>query len=146
MSNRREFFRGFAGWLTFLFAWPAVALADAVESRRPTRGTASWYGEEYRGRPMANGQPFDPEALTCASFDFPLGAWLRVRCLTTGRTVCVQVTDRGPARRLMRLVDLSRAAFAEVAALRTGVVPVEVEMLTLAEAFHAWQLAAGGAA
>lgn len=79
-------------------------------------GVASWYGDEHRGRPMANCQPFNPDALTCASWFYPLGTRLHVRC--NDRAVSVVVTDRGPARRLVRagrVIDLSRAAFAHIA-------------------------------
>lgn len=92
---------------------------------------ASWYGDELRGRPMANGQPFNPNALTCASWDFPLGTRLHV---THGsRTVVVTVTDRGPAKRLVkkgRRLDLSRAAFARLADPKLGLIRVEVIRLS----------------
>lgn len=89
---------------------------------------ASWYGDELRGRKMANGKPFDPDALTCASWFYPLGARLRV---TRGsQEVTVLVTDRGPARRLVaqgRTLDLSQAAFRRLAPLRVGLIDVNVE-------------------
>ena len=34
---------------------------------------ASWYGEEHRGLPMANGQRFNPDRFTAASWSFELG-------------------------------------------------------------------------
>jgi rare lipoprotein A len=89
--------------------------------------TASWYGRECAGRRMADGRMFDPGALTCASWFYPLGAVLRVS--SGGRTVDVRVTDRGPARRLVRrgrVIDLSRAAFARLAPLERGVIEVNV--------------------
>src|SRR5437868_1428096 len=76
--------------------------------RVPALGaTASWYGEDHRGRLMANGQRFNPDRLTCASWNYPFGTELRV---THGqRTVTVIVTDRGPALDLHRDIDLSAA-------------------------------------
>ncbi len=74
--------------------------------------TASWYGDELRGHTMANGQPFVPEHLTCASWSYPLGTSIRVGC--NGVTVVVTVTDRGPAKRLARKgrgIDLSLGAW-----------------------------------
>lgn len=89
--------------------------------------TASWYGRAHAGRLMANGRPFDPDALTCASWFYPLGTVLRV---TNGsRSVEVIVTDRGPARRLVadgRLIDLSRAAFRRIGHLRDGLIEVTI--------------------
>lgn len=100
----------------------SVVLAVSVAA-----GTASWYGDECKGKPMANGKPFDPEAMTCASWHYPFGTRLRV---THGdRSVVVTVTDRGPARRLNREIDLSRAAFARLADTRRGLIEVKVEVI-----------------
>lgn len=103
------------------------------------RGVASWYGAECAGRLMANGKKFDPDKLTCASWFFPLGTKLVVRYdlgPTVGSAcVFVEVTDRGPARRLVargRIIDLSRAAFDCLtsgfpAARKAGLISVTVE-------------------
>lgn len=79
-------------------------------------GQASWYGEEHRGKPMANLKPFNPRKLTCASWIHPLGTKLEVTTTWGGehRSVIVEVTDRGPARRLLKKgigIDLSEEAF-----------------------------------
>jgi rare lipoprotein A len=94
---------------------------------RGDSGVASWYGSECAGRPMANGQPFNPTRLTCAAWNWPLGTRLRV---TVGqKSVVVLLTDRGPARRLHRLIDLSEAAFKQLADTRLGLLRVTVEKL-----------------
>jgi rare lipoprotein A len=91
-------------------------------------GTASWYGEAHRGKPMANGDPFDPEKLTAASWFFPLGTTVEVRLLgEPSRAVQVKITDRGPARELVRrgrLIDLSQAAFRTLTDPRLGLISV----------------------
>lgn len=100
---------------------------------RAEDGTASWYGAELAGRPTASGQPFDPSKLTCASWNYPLGTRLRVtfgqkndpKYLT--KSVVVLVTDRGPNKRLHRVIDLSEAAFAQLADTRRGLIPVKIE-------------------
>ena len=95
-------------------------------------GRASYYSEEYRGKTMANGQPFNPDALTCATWKYPLGSVLMVRHYTprgNWRSVVVTVTDRGPDKRLGRLIDLSRAAFKHLTNLRAGLIDVDVELL-----------------
>lgn len=111
----------------FIFAFSAAwAAADSLRPGTIT-GRASFYGKEHRGRPMANGAPFDPEAMTAAGWDWPLGTRLLV---THGeRSVVVLLTDRGPARKLRargRVLDLSRAAFARLAPLSAGVIEVRV--------------------
>jgi rare lipoprotein A (peptidoglycan hydrolase) len=75
---------------------------------------------------MANGQRFLPESMTCASFDYPLGTVLVVSYLD--RSATVTVTDRGPARHLGRLIDLSSGAFEELAPLAIGTVTVTVRV------------------
>ncbi|HEY5914382.1 MAG TPA: septal ring lytic transglycosylase RlpA family protein, partial [Verrucomicrobiae bacterium] len=81
-------------------------------------GLASWYGEEHRGGLMANGQPFNPDEFTAASWFYPLGTRVRVTIASepgTTNSVEVTVTDRGPARQLVRergrVIDLSLSAF-----------------------------------
>jgi len=92
-------------------------------------GLASWYGGgEKLNKYTASGEVFDPEALTCAIWDWPLGAYLRVVNLQNGYSVVVKVNDRGPAKRLHRLIDLSRRAFSEIAPLKEGVIRVRVEI------------------
>jgi len=96
-----------------------------------TKGAASWYGEAHRGKLMANGKKFDPDKLTAASWFYPLGT--QVRVIVRGqpeRSVVVTITDRGPARRLVRrgrAIDLAHAAFKEIADPDLGLVPVAIE-------------------
>jgi rare lipoprotein A (peptidoglycan hydrolase) len=88
---------------------------------------ASWYGEEHRGLQMANGERFDPNDLTAASWFFTLGT--KVAVTHADRTVVVKITDRGPAKRLLqegRKIDLSRAAFAKLADPNLGLIDVTV--------------------
>ena len=70
------------------------------------RGTASWYGPGFVGSPTASGAPYDPEKLTCAHKELPLGTVLRVT--GNGRSVSCLVDDRGPYAG-DRVLDLSRA-------------------------------------
>lgn len=71
---------------------------------------ASWYGQPFHGRGMANGQVFDMyDATTTAANMFPMGTWLRVTSPANGKTVDVQVRDRGAFKWAL---DLSYAAFA----------------------------------
>lgn len=91
-------------------------------------GRASWYGEGYRGKRMANGQPFDPEAMTCAAWKWPLGSLLRVTHAASGRFVIVELTDRGPAQWTGCLVDLSARAFRRLEDPGRGRIEVRVEV------------------
>jgi len=93
--------------------------------------TASFYSDDLAGKAMANRRSYRPNAMTCASWDYPLGTKLTldgpghnsrwVSCVVT-------VTDRGPAKRLLgtRQIDLSRAAFEKFAMCNVGLVRVRV--------------------
>jgi rare lipoprotein A (peptidoglycan hydrolase) len=88
---------------------------------------ASWYGEKQRGLPMANGERFNPDKLTAASWFFDFGT--KVVVTHANRSVVVEITDRGPANRLVnegRKIDLSRAAFTKLADLDLGLIAVTV--------------------
>lgn len=85
---------------------------------------ASWYGEGTR---TASGARFSPDELTFASRTLPFGQ--RVRFTYRGRAVTATCTDRGPTAATGRLFDLSRASFAALAPLSTGVIAVEWEVI-----------------
>ena len=61
-----------------LFAWLAFPWWAPGAERVPSTGWASWYGEDHRGKLMANGKRFDPDKPTAASWFYPLGTRVRV--------------------------------------------------------------------
>jgi rare lipoprotein A len=123
-----------AAWKLALLSLFLFATSTASAAATAT-GRASWYGEPHRGRLMANGQRFDPDKLTAASWFYPLGARVRVRLNQAqanepSREVLVTITDRGPARRFVRhgrIIDLTHEAFRRLAAPDVGLVAVKVE-------------------
>ena len=91
---------------------------------------ATWYGERERGKLMANGRPFNPDALTAASWSYPLGSKLKL--IYHNKSVVVEVTDRGGARAFMqfgKVVDLSHAAFAKLEKPAVGTIRVKIQRL-----------------
>lgn len=72
---------------------------------------------------MANGQPMNPEAMTCASWHYPLGAVLEVS--HGGKTVKVVCCDRGG----LQQIDLSPAAFKKLAPLSKGIIKVKIKII-----------------
>lgn len=91
-------------------------------------GLASWYGAEWQGRQTSSGEPYDMDAMTAAHKTLPLGVYVKVSELRTGREVIVRVNDRGPFVR-DRIIDLSRGAARELGCEEQGVVPVRVDAL-----------------
>jgi len=105
-------------------AGAAVTYAPADIPDYDDVGYASWYGDEAAGRPTANGETFDPDAISAAHKTLPLPSYVEVTALDTGRTILVRVNDRGPMVN-DRLIDLSRGA-AEQLGLGGGVAAVRV--------------------
>ena len=71
-------------------------------------GDSTWYGPGFAGHRTADGEIFNPNALTCASPWLPFNTQLRVTNLSTGLSVQVRVNDRGPFGR--GVLDLSAHA------------------------------------
>ena len=92
------------------------------------RGVASWYGEQFHGRPAANGEIFNMEAMTAAHRTMPLGSIVRVVNLANGKHLHVRITDRGPYVN-GRILDLSRAAALELGMEQGGLAHVQVEIV-----------------
>jgi rare lipoprotein A len=93
-------------------------------------GLASWYGNEYNGRPTACGEIFNENDMTAAHKELPFGTVVRVMNLNNGLTVTVRINDRGPFID-GRIIDLTKAAAREIEMIQQGVVPVRLEILKL---------------
>ncbi|CAN7189002.1 septal ring lytic transglycosylase RlpA family protein [Brevundimonas sp. LjRoot202] len=91
-------------------------------------GMASWYGDQFHGRPTATGERFDMNALTAAHKTLPLPGLVEVTNLANGRRVVVRVNDRGPFVD-GRIIDLSRGAADALDLRRAGVGEVRVRYL-----------------
>lgn len=97
-------------------------------------GMASWYGEEFNGRPTASGERFDMDGRTAAHRTLPLHTWVEVTNLENGRTLVVRINDRGPfARTHERILDLSRGAARELGVTGPGTARVRVRALSAEE-------------
>ena len=91
-------------------------------------GTASWYGDQFNGRPTATGERFDMHALTAAHKTLPLPGLVEVTNLGNGRRIVVRVNDRGPFVE-GRIIDLSRGSAEALGMLSAGVGQVRVRYL-----------------
>ena len=88
-------------------------------------GYASWYGQEHSGNQTANGEQFNPNAISAAHKTLPLPSYVEVTALDTGRTILVRINDRGPFAN-DRLIDLSHGAAKQLGIDRDGVAGVRV--------------------
>jgi rare lipoprotein A (peptidoglycan hydrolase) len=81
--------------------------------------SATYYSDYYIGRKMANGRRFSQSAMVAAHPTYKLGTRLRVKY--KGRSVTVVVSDRCNCS-----LDLSKAAFSQLAPLKKGRIPVRI--------------------
>ena len=101
-----------------------VALKNRQES-----GKATYYGSHYKSsRKTASGKAYDKNKLTAAHKTLPFGTIVRVTNKKNGKTVDVEITDRGPFGP-GRIIDLSLAAAKELDMMKAGVVPVIISIL-----------------
>lgn len=102
-------------------------------------GTASWYSSEcckYNPDPKcptASGESLyaleEKKEKFAAMWKVPFGSSVRVCNQRNGKCTYAVINDRGPNKRLGRVIDLSKKAFEEIANLKEGLINVTVEVL-----------------
>jgi rare lipoprotein A len=90
----------------------------------PQQGQAAVYAKYFTGRPMANGQRFNPDLPHAAHRHLPFGTVAEVTNLRTGATTRVVISDRGPFTP-GRIIDLSPRSARELG-MNGGVAPVVI--------------------
>ncbi len=93
-------------------------------------GVASYYGYSFDGRRTASGQILDVEANMAAHKTLPFGTVVRVTNPETEKWVEVTIFDRGPFVE-GRIIDLTPSTFEVLAPLSSGLVNVELEVISL---------------
>lgn len=116
-------------------ASPAAPATQAVTPIIPVpegtlRGKASYYGDRFNGRPTSTGETYDHRLRTAASKDFPYGTILEVMNIVSGQKVEVKVNDCGP-NSPDRIIDLSRAAAAQIGVIQAGIAVVQLRVISL---------------
>ena len=89
---------------------------------------ASYYGDDFAGRPTANGETFDPELMTAAHRTLPFGSLVQVTEAMSGKSVTVRINDRGPFYG-DRAIDLSEAAAREIGLIAQGAGKVTLRVI-----------------
>ena len=120
---------------------PAVTVAPAeapllkkIEEAKPAEakpfaeGIASYYGAELAGNRTANGERFNPNAMTAAHRSLPMGTKVRVINKANGKSVVVRINDRGPFAK-KRILDVSKGAAEKISMVRSGTARVEIHVI-----------------
>ena len=98
-----------------------------VEATLPQTGQASWYGAQHQGKQTASGSIYDQASLTAAHATLPFGSKIKVTNLANGKSVEVEITDRGPFAE-NRIIDLSQAAAKALDMIESGTATVRLEL------------------
>ncbi|MEX0839426.1 MAG: septal ring lytic transglycosylase RlpA family protein [Parvibaculum sp.] len=98
------------------------------DDKYDSTGIASWYGPQFHGKPTANGEIFDQNAMTAAHPTLPMPTIARVTNLENGRSVIVRINDRGPFA-AGREIDMSKRAAEELDFMRKGTAKVRVQFI-----------------
>ena len=109
---------------------PMPAVEELAQAQRASvvyvqKGQASWYGPGFHGRKTASGERFNQHALTAAHRKLPLGTRATVVNLANGKSVEVEINDRGPYAR-GRILDVSKAAAEQLGMTDSGTAPVRL--------------------
>lgn len=91
-------------------------------------GKASWYGNQFHGKKTASGDKYNMHEYTAAHKTLPFGTKVKITNQKNGKSVIVEVNDRGPFVKT-REFDLSRAAFNEIGDASNGVLSIEYEVI-----------------
>jgi rare lipoprotein A (peptidoglycan hydrolase) len=102
------------------------------KSAKKINGIASFYSKNLDGTKTATGEIYKNSKMTGASNNLKLNTWVRVTNLSNGNTVIVRINDRMHPRMAKkgRVIDLSRAAAAELDFLKKGLTKVQLEVVT----------------
>lgn len=90
---------------------------------------ASYYAERFHGKRTASGKMYDMNKLTAAHKKLPFGTKVKVTNEKNGKSVIVEITDRGPFVK-GREIDLSKKAFTTICGgTGSGTAIVSLEIL-----------------
>ena len=119
-------------------AWLVACAGPSPELRAGRLGTveegmATYYSPRLAGHRTANGERYDPAAMTAAHHALPLGTEVRVQRLDGPRSsVQVRINDRCAGRR--KIIDLSEAAARRLGMMRAGIVRVRLQVVAVPRA------------
>jgi rare lipoprotein A len=111
-------------------------LADTIKTKVvlklkafKTKAHASYYANKFNGRRTSSGVRFDNNKYTAAHRKLPFGTKLKITNEENGKSVIVEVIDRGPFSR-GREIDLTKRAFMEIASNKnSGSIIVKIETI-----------------
>lgn len=107
------------------------SLVNVLEIFKPFKKAvhASYYADKFTGRKTSSGAKFDNNKYTAAHKKLPFGTKVRVINEKNGKSVVVEITDRGPFVK-SREIDLSKRAYMEITSNKgSGGMLVTIEVM-----------------
>lgn len=89
------------------------------ETQMDETGSALFYADYFEGNPTALGETYNPNLMTAAHKNLPLGTIVKVSRIDNGLTTTVRINDRG-AYCDDCIIDLSLAAAKQIDLIRVG--------------------------
>lgn len=91
-------------------------------------GKASFYADKFEGSPTASGEKYRHNKMTAAHKTLPFGTKVKVTNMDNGKTVEVEINDRGPYVE-GRVIDLSKSAAEALGFINQGLANVTIEVI-----------------
>ncbi|MEW6652244.1 MAG: septal ring lytic transglycosylase RlpA family protein [Bacteroidota bacterium] len=102
---------------------------DVLEAQT---GIASYYADQYNGKPTYSGEIYDMHGLTAAHPNYRMGTVVRVTNLYNKKTITIPINDKMPFHP-GRIIDVSYGAAKALDMITAGIVDVKVEVLKWGE-------------
>jgi len=113
------------GMIFFLQAGASSPVEDKNPNIKTKTGLATYYSSRFEGRKTTSGKKYRAHKLTAAHRTLPFGTIVTVKNLKNGKTVDVEVNDRGPFTKRY-IIDVSAQAAKELGIWKKGDARVEI--------------------
>ncbi len=107
-------------------------LASFISNAQIQKGLGTFYHNRHWGGRTYSGEKYHPYVYTAAHKSLPMGSWVEVTLVKTGKKVFVRVNDRGPFFR-GGVIDVSKSAAQDLGLVPFGISKVEVRLLSSEE-------------
>lgn len=104
-------------------------LASFIGNAQIQKGLGTFYHSRHWGGRTYSGEKYHPYVYTAAHKSYPMGSWVEVTLVKTGKKVFVRVNDRGPFFR-GGVIDVSKSAAQDLGLVPYGISKVEVRLLS----------------
>jgi rare lipoprotein A len=104
-------------------------LASFMGNAQIQKGLGTFYHQSHWGGRTYSGEKYHPYVYSAAHKSLPMGSWVEVVLVKTGKKVVVRVNDRGPFFR-GGVIDVSKCAAQDLGLVPFGISKVEVRLLS----------------